>query len=89
MNNSFNVRRFQQLGDAAFFFNSHKFKLSVCSGQLAEELDVERKKAQAEKRPPRYNGKCRNLDTAEVEKRRAAGEEAAIRFKVQAGPAIA
>ena len=48
-----------------------------------EELDSERERAAAEKRPPRYNRKCRNLTPAEI----AAKGDApyAIRFKVLDG----
>jgi glutamyl-tRNA synthetase len=48
-----------------------------------EELDAERDRAAAEKRPPRYNGKCRNLTPEEI----AAKGDApyAIRFKVMDG----
>lgn len=48
-----------------------------------EELDAERERAAAEKRPPRYNGKCRNLTPDEV----AAKGDArfAIRFRVEEG----
>ena len=48
-----------------------------------EELDAERERAAAEKRPPRYNQKCRNLTPEEI----AAKGDApfAIRFKVAEG----
>lgn len=48
-----------------------------------EELDAERERAAAEKRPPRYNQKCRNLTPEEI----AAKGDApyAIRFKVTEG----
>jgi glutamyl-tRNA synthetase len=48
-----------------------------------EELDAERERAAAEKRPPRYNKKCRNLTPEEI----AAKGDApfAIRFKVEEG----
>mgnify|MGYP003623230357 CR=1 FL=1 len=48
-----------------------------------EELDAEREKAQKEGRPPLYNEKCRHIPREEAEKRVAAGENAAVRFKVQ------
>ncbi len=48
-----------------------------------EELDAEREKAQLEKRPPRYNQKCRNLTPDEVA---AMGDRPfVVRFKVQEG----
>jgi glutamyl-tRNA synthetase len=48
-----------------------------------EELDAERERAIAEKRPPRYSGKCRNLTPAEI----AAKGDApyTIRFRVPEG----
>ena len=52
----------------------------------AEELERERQQALAEQRQPIYSGKCRRLDPAEVERRRAAGEPAAIRLKIPEHP---
>ena len=40
----------------------------------------------AEQRQPNYSGKCRNIDPAEAEKRRAAGEPAAIRLRIPEHP---
>jgi len=37
-----------------------------------QELEREREEALAEQRPPHYSGKCRKLDPAEAERRRAA-----------------
>lgn len=47
-----------------------------------EELERERELALAEGRMPVYSGKCRNIHLDEAEKRRAAGEAAAIRLRV-------
>ncbi|HYX53803.1 MAG TPA: glutamate--tRNA ligase [Candidatus Limnocylindrales bacterium] len=52
----------------------------------AEELEKERERAMAEQRQPVYSGKCRRLDPAEVQRRRAAGEQAAIRIKMPDHP---
>jgi glutamyl-tRNA synthetase/nondiscriminating glutamyl-tRNA synthetase len=52
----------------------------------AEELERERQQALAEQRQPIYSGKCRSLPAAEVERRRAAGEAAAIRLKIPEHP---
>jgi nondiscriminating glutamyl-tRNA synthetase len=52
----------------------------------AEELEREREQALAEQRQPIYSGKCRKLDAAEVERRRAAGEPAAVRLKIPEHP---
>ena len=50
-----------------------------------ERLDALRAEALAAGRSPRYDGRCRRLDAAEVERRLAAGEPAALRFAVPAG----
>lgn len=52
----------------------------------AEELERERQQALAEQRQPIYSGKCERLDAAEVQRRRAAGEPAAIRLKIPEHP---
>jgi glutamyl-tRNA synthetase/nondiscriminating glutamyl-tRNA synthetase len=51
-----------------------------------EELEAERQHAVANQLPQIYSGRCRGLDTAEAEKRRAAGEQAAIRLKIPEHP---
>ena len=53
-----------------------------------EELDVERELAQKEKRPPRYNGKCRDLSTEESQQRADAEERFVVRFKVPEGSTV-
>jgi glutamyl-tRNA synthetase len=50
-----------------------------------EELSKKREQAVAEKRPPGYDGTCRNLTAEQVEEKRAAGIPEAIRFKVAEG----
>ncbi|HWZ43032.1 MAG TPA: glutamate--tRNA ligase [Candidatus Saccharimonadales bacterium] len=50
------------------------------------ELERERESALAEHRSPNYSGKCRNLSGEEVQKRRAAGEPAAIRLRIPERP---
>src|SRR6476646_1712173 len=52
----------------------------------AEELEHDRQQAMAEQRQPNYSGKCRNIDPAEAERRRAAGEPAAIRLQIPERP---
>ena len=52
----------------------------------AGELEREREQALQEQRQPIYSGKCRVLDPAETERRRAAGEPAAIRLKIPEHP---
>jgi len=48
-----------------------------------EELDAERERAMAEKRPPRYNGKCRNLTPDQIA---AMGDiPYTVRFRVPEG----
>ena len=47
-----------------------------------EELDEMRKLAQLEKRPPRYDGRCRALTDAKRKELEAAGKKFSIRFKM-------
>ena len=61
----------------------HKAYLCFCS---EEELEADRQRAIAEQKPQLYSGKCRALDPAEAEKRRAAGEPAAIRLRIPEHP---
>jgi glutamyl-tRNA synthetase/nondiscriminating glutamyl-tRNA synthetase len=51
-----------------------------------EELERERELAMQESRQPIYSGKCRRLDPGEAERRRGAGEAAAIRLKIPEHP---
>src|SRR5260370_9703222 len=51
-----------------------------------EPLEREREQALADGRQPIYSGKCRRLDPAEAETRRAAGEPAAIRLQIPEHP---
>ena len=53
-----------------------------------EELDIEREKARAEKRPPRYNGKCSAIPPEEAQVRADAGERNVVRFRVPEGSTI-
>jgi len=50
-----------------------------------EELEQRRAQAAAAGRPPMYDRRCRQLDPAESQKRRAVGEQAAVRFSVPDG----
>jgi len=61
----------------------HKAYLCFCS---EEELQREREKATAEHRQPIYSGKCRSIDPAEAELRRAARESCAIRLRIPEHP---
>ncbi|MFI5346617.1 MAG: glutamate--tRNA ligase [Elusimicrobiota bacterium] len=47
-----------------------------------EELDEMRRIAQLEKRPPRYDGRCRSLTDAQRAAQDAAGKKFSIRFKM-------
>lgn len=47
-----------------------------------EELQAKRAQAEAEKRPWKYEGTCRNLSSKERQQRRAAGRPWALRFRV-------
>ena len=50
-----------------------------------EHLEARRASAQAEGRQPKYEGTCRKIGSKEAERRRAAGEAAAVRFAVAEG----
>ena len=50
-----------------------------------EELQMEKKKALIEGRPPRYSGRCQKLTTKEKHQLEAGGRKAAIRFAIGAG----
>lgn len=51
-----------------------------------DALEVERRERLARGLPPRYDGRCRALPGDEVDRRRAAGEPAAIRFVMPPEP---
>lgn len=68
---------------AELLIREHKAYHCFCT---PEELERDRQLAEIEQRQPIYSGKCRNLDPAEVERRRAAGEPAAIRLKIPEHP---
>ncbi|GHT51552.1 glutamate--tRNA ligase [Endomicrobiia bacterium] len=48
----------------------------------SEEVDEMRKKAQTDKLPPKYDGKCRNFMFEQREQKEAEGRKAVIRFKM-------
>jgi nondiscriminating glutamyl-tRNA synthetase len=56
-----------------------KAYLCFCS---PEELERDRAQKLANQQPPIYSGKCRALDPAEAQRRRANGEAAAIRLRI-------
>jgi nondiscriminating glutamyl-tRNA synthetase len=60
-----------------------KAYLCFCS---EEDLQKERERAQVEHRQPIYSGKCRALDPAEAQRKRAAGEACAIRLRIPERP---
>lgn len=47
-----------------------------------EELDEMREEAKAKGKPPKYNGRCRNLSAEERKELEAEGREPAVRFKM-------
>ena len=47
-----------------------------------DELDAMRRLAQLEKRPPKYDGRCRGLTGAQRAEREAAGKTSSMRFKM-------
>jgi nondiscriminating glutamyl-tRNA synthetase len=51
-----------------------------------EELQKDRERATAEHRQPIYSGKCRAIDPAEAQRRRAADEPCAIRLRIPEHP---
>jgi nondiscriminating glutamyl-tRNA synthetase len=60
-----------------------KAYLCFCS---QEELERDRAEKLANQLPPVYSGKCRALDPAEAQQRRASGEAAAIRLRIPEHP---
>ncbi len=60
-----------------------KAYLCFCS---QEELERDRAEKLANQLPPVYSGKCRGLDPAEAQRRRASGEAAAIRLRIPEHP---
>jgi glutamyl-tRNA synthetase/nondiscriminating glutamyl-tRNA synthetase len=63
--------------------SEEKAYLCFCS---QEELELDREAAMAEGRSPLYPGTCRSIDPAEAQRRRAAGEAAAIRLRIPEHP---
>jgi nondiscriminating glutamyl-tRNA synthetase len=63
--------------------SEHKAYLCFCT---EEELQKERDRATAEHRQPIYSGKCRAIDPAESQRRRAAREPCAIRLRIPEHP---
>jgi glutamyl-tRNA synthetase len=47
-----------------------------------EELEASRERAKTEKRPPGYEGTCRNLTAEQIAKHQAAGRPFVVRFKM-------
>ena len=54
----------------------------------AAELDVERSARDKAKLPPRYSGRCATIPADESARRIAAGESAALRFRIQPGVVV-
>jgi glutamyl-tRNA synthetase len=52
------------------------------------ELEAERTAREAAKLPPRYSNRCRSVDPNDAATRRAAGESAALRFRIPEGPVV-
>jgi nondiscriminating glutamyl-tRNA synthetase len=54
-----------------------------------EELAAERKRQEAARQSPRYNGRCAHLSTAERAEFESAGRRPVVRFRIPAGRVIA
>ena len=54
----------------------------------AGELEVERSARDKAKLPPRYSGRCATISAEESARRLAAGESAALRFRIQPGVVV-
>ncbi len=63
--------------------SEHKAYICFCT---EAELQQDRERATAEHRQPIYSGKCRAIDPAEAQRRRAAGEPCAIRLRIPEHP---
>ena len=63
--------------------DEHKAYLCFCT---EEDLQKERDRATAEHRQPIYSGKCRAIDPAEAQRRRASSESCAIRLRIPEHP---
>jgi glutamyl-tRNA synthetase len=50
-----------------------------------EDLEAKRVRAAQEGRPPRYEGTCRKISRQDAERRKSAGEAAAVRFAIPDG----
>jgi glutamyl-tRNA synthetase len=49
---------------------------------LPEQLEMDRFQALRERRPPKYNGRCRDIPPGQARQRVESGEPAAIRFRI-------
>ncbi len=52
-----------------------------------EELQAERERQKSRREPPRYSGRCRNLDNAEIKKFEEQGRSFAYRYQIPDKPA--
>lgn len=52
------------------------------------ELDAERSAREKAKLPPRYSGRCASISASDASQRVAAGESAALRFRIQPGVVV-
>jgi nondiscriminating glutamyl-tRNA synthetase len=63
--------------------SEHRAYLCFCT---EEDLQRDRERATAEHRQPIYSGKCRTIDPAEAQRRRAGGEACAVRLRIPGHP---
>jgi len=66
-----------------YFAKLESLKLAYPCFCSEHELAIARKTALAAHRPPRYSGKCRQLTPEDVQTRRAQGQPATLRFRVE------
>lgn len=70
---------------AARLYNDGLAYYCFCTGA---ELDAERSAREKAKLPPRYSGRCSGIPVDEAARRVAAGESAALRFRIKPGVVV-
>lgn len=76
-----------QMQRVEYYYQKH-VKLLLDQGKAywcwctPEELEAQRRNAQLEKRPPRYDGRCREIPEAAARQKKAQGVKPVVRFKM-------